>query len=150
MIALGHCLRAVGLPKKRNTRNKFETRLQKQLKRAKVSFKYESEKLEYVLIRKYIPDFILEGNGKKIYIEAKGYLRPEHKPKMVAVKKAFPEIDLRIVFYSSKPKDIRWAVKNKFPYAIGTIPKEWLDEVKSSSREPAKQASMEEVNARLP
>lgn len=110
-------------------RNKFEERLHKQLKKAKVKFKYESEKLEYILIRKYIPDFVLEGKGKKIYIEAKGYLRPEHRSKMVAVKKAFPDIDLRIVFYSSKPKDIRWANKHKFPYAIGKIPKEWMEEV---------------------
>lgn len=111
-------------------RNKFEQRLEKQLKRSKVSFKYESEKLKYILIRNYIPDFVLDNGDKKIYIEAKGYLRPEHKSKMVAVKKAFPDIDLRIVFYSEKPKDIRWATKNNFPYAIGTIPKEWIKELK--------------------
>jgi hypothetical protein len=62
----------------------------------------------------------------KIYIEAKGHFRPEAKRKMVAVKKLHPAMDIRIVFYSFKTKDIRWAEKNGFPYSIGKIPEDWL------------------------
>lgn len=107
-------------------RNKFETRLHRQLKRAGVSFTYEGEKIPYVLSGHYLPDFILNTPLGKVYIEAKGYLRPEHKRKLVAVKKQHPNIDLRILFYSSNKKYIKWAEKTGFKYAIETIPKDWL------------------------
>ena len=107
-------------------KNKFEAKLFNQLKRAKVSFKYESERIPYILARHYIPDFVLLVQGKKIYIEAKGYLRPEHKSKMVAVKKLHPAMDIRFIFYSENKKYIKWAEKHGFPWAIERIPNEWL------------------------
>ena len=107
-------------------KNKFEDKLFRQLKKAKVNFKYESERIPYILARHYIPDFVVLVSGQKIYIEAKGYLRPEHKSKMVAVKKLHPAMDIRFVFYSENKKNIRWAEKHNFPWAIGDIPKEWL------------------------
>jgi predicted nuclease of restriction endonuclease-like RecB superfamily len=110
----------------KKVRNKFEKRILTQLKRARVSFTYESEKIPYVLAGHYIPDFIIQTSLGKIYVEAKGYLRPEHKRKMVAVKKQHPEMDLRILFYSANKKFIKWAEKAGFKYAIETIPKEWL------------------------
>ena len=113
---------------KKNTRNKFEEKILKQLSRAKIVFKYESEKIPYVLARHYIPDFILTTKSGKIYVEVKGYLRPEHKAKMVAVKKQHPEKDVRIVFYSKNLKYIKWAERHGFKYGIGEIPKDWLDE----------------------
>ncbi len=105
-------------------RNKFETKIYQQLKKAKVEFKYESEKIPYVL--NYIPDFIVHTVKGKVYIECKGYLRPEHKTKMAAVKRQHPEIDLRILFYAPNKKNIKWAEKNGIKYAISLIPKEWL------------------------
>jgi predicted nuclease of restriction endonuclease-like RecB superfamily len=108
------------------TRNKFEKRTETRLKRAKVSYSYESEKLAYVLASHYIPDFIINTPLGKVYLECKGYLRPEDKRKLKAVKKQHPEIDLRILFYASKDEYIRWATKNGFKYAVGSIPKEWL------------------------
>ena len=115
------------LRKKRKTRNNFEERVRKSLKKSKVSFDYESEKIPYVIEGFYIPDFIINKSTGKIYIETKGHFRPEAKRKMSAVKKLHPELDLRIVFYSRKEKDIKWAEKHKIPWAIGEIPKEWLD-----------------------
>lgn len=113
----------------KKTRNKFEQRIEKTLKKAKVKFTYESEKLPYVIEGYYLPDFvIITKSGKKIYLETKGHFRPEAKRKMSAVKRLHPEIDLRILFYSLKQKDIRWAVKNGIKYAVSDIPKEWLDE----------------------
>lgn len=111
----------------KKTKNKFEERIFKLLKRKKVSFKYESEKIPYVLAGHYIPDFVVEGRNGRIYIETKGYLRPEHKRKMVAVKRQHPELDIRILFYSNKTKDIKWASKNGFIWAVDTIPEEWYD-----------------------
>lgn len=107
-------------------RNKFELRTERQLKRSRVRFKYEAEKIPYVLCRHYIPDFILETKTGKVYIECKGYLRPEHKSKMCAVKKQNPQLDIRILFYAEKRQYIKWAQKNGFRYAVGTIPEEWL------------------------
>lgn len=77
----------------------------------------------------YIPDFILAGKSKTIYLETKGHFRPEAKRKMVAVKKLHPTLDIRIVFYSNKKTDIRWAERYGFPYAVGEVPSGWLDEL---------------------
>ena len=110
-------------------RNKFEQRIHDELKGAKVKAAYESEKIPYVIHGRYIPDFILTTKtGKKIYLECKGYLRPEHKRKMVAVKRQHTDLDLRILFYASNKKNSKWAIKHGFKYAIGSIPKEWLEE----------------------
>lgn len=121
-MALG----TIGTVKKKKTRNKFETKIERQLKRAKVRFEYEPERIPYVLARYYVPDFVLDTPLGRVYIECKGYLRPEHKAKMVAVKKQHPALDIRILFYSRKAKDIRWAEKYGFIYAIDTIPTLWL------------------------
>lgn len=110
----------------KKTKNKFEARVYNQLKRSKVSFKYESEKLPYLFTGHYLPDFVLIVGGNKIYIETKGYLRPEHKRKMVSVKKLRPTVDIRIVFYAKREKDIRWAERHGFPWAIEKVPEEWL------------------------
>lgn len=107
-------------------KNKFELRIFNSLKKAGVSFKYESDRIPYLIAGHYIPDFVLSTPTGKIYIETKGHFRPEAKRKMVAVKKLNPKLDIRIVFYSKKLKDIRWAEKNGFPYSISSIPEEWL------------------------
>lgn len=73
-----------------------------------------------------MPDFILDCKGSKIYIEAKGHFRPEAMRKMVAVKAMWPNVDIRLVFYSHNKKYIRWAEKHGFPWAVGDIPEEWL------------------------
>jgi predicted nuclease of restriction endonuclease-like RecB superfamily len=111
----------------KNTRNKFEKRISLQLKRAKVLFKYESERIPYVLAGYYVPDFCIETISGKVYIETKGYFRPEAKRKMVAVKKQHPEKDIRIVFYSRSAANERWAIKHGFKYAFETIPRDWLN-----------------------
>lgn len=115
--------------KKRKTRNKFEEQLLRDLNRSGLDVKYEGEKLPYTITANYYPDYIvtLKG-GKKIYIEAKGHFRREAKTKMAAVKRDWPDLDIRFVFYRFDRTNIRWAVKHKYPYAIGQIPQEWLDE----------------------
>jgi predicted nuclease of restriction endonuclease-like RecB superfamily len=107
-------------------KNKFETRVAKQLKRSKCGFKYESRRIPYILARHYIPDFEVQTPTGILYIECKGYLRPEHKAKMVAVKKQHPEMDIRIVFYAQKKAYIRWAEKNGFKWSVEKIPTDWL------------------------
>lgn len=107
-------------------KNKFEERVFKELKKSGVIVHYESEKIPYIFGGHYTPDFVVQTNLGKIYIETKGYLRPEHKRVMVATKKTNPHLDIRIVFYAKKLKDIKWAEKYGFKWAIGSVPEEWL------------------------
>lgn len=108
-------------------RNTFEKKIHKQLKRLKVKFSYESEKIAYVLARFYIPDFIIDTPTGKVFVETKGHLRREDKAKLVAVKRQHPEMDLRILFYARNKTNFKWAERHGFKYAFDTIPKEWLD-----------------------
>ena len=115
--------------RKKKLRNKFELRLDKQLQSCGVKYAYETEKLPYVIHGNYIPDFIINTkDGRKIYVEAKGHFRPEHKVKMRAVKTYHPDLDIRIVFYGFSKKNSKWALKYGFPYSVGCIPEDWLNE----------------------
>ena len=109
-------------------RNKFEQRILNELDLAGIEFKYEPEAFPYTLSKTYTPDFVIYTKTRKIYLECKGYLRPEHKAKMVAVKKQHPELDIRMLFYGHNNSNFNWAIKNGFKYAIGSIPEEWLNE----------------------
>lgn len=73
-----------------------------------------------------------------MYIETKGYFRPEDRKKLLSVVKNNPNIDLRILFqqdnYLTKAKTSRysdWAEKKGFKWAVGSIPDEWLEEIKT-------------------
>jgi predicted nuclease of restriction endonuclease-like RecB superfamily len=94
--------------------------------------KYEPEKLQYMLPKKYIPDFVVEANDKKIYIEVKGYLRYEDQQKMRAVKFTNPDLDIRFFFpadnrvHLSKMTNSEWCKKYNFPCYIGKFPRGWL------------------------
>lgn len=112
--------------KKKKTRNKFEKKIEKQLKKAKVKFSYEAERIPYVLSGYYLPDFVVTVPNGFVYIETKGYFRPEHKRKMAAVKRQHPEKDIRIIFYAKSKQNERWAEKNGFRWAVGDIPSDWL------------------------
>lgn len=109
----------------------FERTLATQLKKANVRFEYEPIKLPYVIDHNYIPDFRLS-NG--VIIEAKGKLDAQTRAKMLAVKRAHPELDIRMVFMRGSNKLSRrsnttymqWAKKHGFPAADGVIPEEWL------------------------
>lgn len=105
-------------------RNNFEKSGYSFLKKKKVKFEYEGIKLPYILKGTYNPDFFLKDLNR--IIEFKGQFRPEDKRKMVAVKQQYPDLDIRIVFYSFNKKYIKWCEKYGFPYAIKDIPEEWL------------------------
>ena len=108
-------------------KNKFEKKIDRQIKRSKVPYEYEGCRIPYVLAGNYIPDFVLHTPNGILYVETKGYLRPEHKRKMVAVKRQHPEKDIRLIFYARNPKYEKWAVKHGFRYAFEKIPTEWFE-----------------------
>jgi len=119
-------------------RSKLELWIYKQLQGMKKNkgfvVEYETEKIPYVIQRNYIPDFIITlSNGHKIYVEAKGYFAPADRAKLKAVKKANPDMDLRIVFSKdnklskkSKTTYSQWAEKNNIPWAINNPKAEWF------------------------
>ena len=105
------------------------------LKKKKVKFTYEKEKIKWVdlKVRTYTPDFVL-ANG--IIIETKGRFISVDRRKHKEIKKQFPELDIRFVFDNSRAKLYKgakssygdWCNKHGFKYADKVIPDEWLEE----------------------
>lgn len=95
---------------------------------------YETEKLEYKTTAIYKPDFIITfADGRKMYLEVKGYLSTDDRKKMLSVKEHHPDADIRFVFEKdnklnkkAKMTYSKWCEKNNFPYCFKTIPNEWL------------------------
>ena len=106
----------------------------RKLLKGKADVQYEGESLQYNLPKSYVPDFIVSfPDGRKLYLETKGYFRYEDQVKLRAVKANNPDHDIRLVFAAnnkiSKKHKMRysdWADKYGFPYCIGRIPKEWF------------------------
>lgn len=91
----------------------------------------------------YTCDFVItKSDGGLMFIESKGYFKPKDRTKHVALKKQYPDIDLRILFssngkVSSKTSYAQWAEKQGIGYyCLSTkekkegsfIPEEWLAE----------------------
>jgi len=117
-----------------NFRSGFERNIAGNLRRRKVPFRYESCKLCYSSDHVYTPDFEL-ANG--ILVEAKGYLRPTDRSKMVKARDQNPDKDIRFLFANaynpikkgSQTTYAKWAENNGFKWANGIeIPQEWVME----------------------
>lgn len=116
-------------------RSGFESDVAKELKAKGVEFTYEKEKIKWVdlKVRTYTPDFVL-GNG--IIIETKGRFVANDRRKHKEIKKQFPDLDIRFVFYNSRSRLYKgakssyadWCKKNGFMYADKSIPDDWLNE----------------------
>ncbi len=115
-------------------RSKFEAQLYGLARAHKKSLDFEPKSaiIPYSINYRYQPDFVLP-NG--ILVEAKGQLDVADRRKMVAVKAARPDLDIRFVFQSARSKLSRygktygeWATSAGFPWAEGSIPLEWWNE----------------------
>ena len=116
-------------------RSRFESKIYDRAIALGYTLQYEPKdaKLRYVLEKTYVPDFVLP-NG--IIVEAKGWFTSEDRTKMIQVKKANPEADIRFLFQAdnrirkgSKTYYSDWAKKHGFPYAVGKeIPEAWFHE----------------------
>lgn len=113
----------------------IESRVRDQLASSSTTWSYEDTIIEYVLSHTYTPDFTISlPGGRRIYIECKGWLRPEDRQKMLKVKYQNPDLDIRFVFEKDNPLKnkkskqtyTQWATRHGFPSAVGEIPKEWL------------------------
>lgn len=114
-------------------KSRLELRLIEQLDKSGEAYEYESLKLPYVKKHNYVPDFILKEQA--IIIEAKGLFDLEDRSKMAAVKKAYPDLDIRILFQNKNVKIRKgspttyedWCKKNGFICASGFVPNDWLN-----------------------
>ena len=123
------------MTKKKKTskfRSKLEENIAALLDGLGVFYGYESEKLDYTIEHTYTPDFVLPNYT---YIEAKGYWSAADRRKILNVKKANPEVDLRMVFQSpynkinkkSKTTYAMWCERHDIPWSsYHNIPLEWL------------------------
>lgn len=100
--------------------------------RQHTDLEYEPDTIEYTITRKYTPDVKLP-NG--IYVEMKGRFKGEDRTKHRLVRAQHPELDIRIVFQKNdrlykgaKSTYTEWCDRQGIPWAIGEIPKEWIDE----------------------
>ena len=113
-------------------RSKLEEKVATLLQQLGISYEYESEKLSYTIEHNYTPDFLLPNY---VYLETKGYWDAADRRKVLAVKRANPDIDLRMVFQSpfnkiskkSKTTYAKWCEKHDIPWAsYHDIPIDWL------------------------
>lgn len=103
---------------------------------------YESDKLEYTLLKKYNPDWkFFKKSGGFFYVETKGLFVGLDRTKLLAVKKQHPDKEIRLVFMvdnylykGAKQRYSDWAIEHGFDYhVVGNkskfIPDSWLEEV---------------------
>ncbi len=109
--------------------------LQSFKRRLRFDVEYESESLDYIVEQTYTPDFIVTlEDGRKIYLEAKGYFRAEDRRKLKLIREQHPDINLKIVFQNnnklhklSNTRYSDWCERHGFDYTIGEIPKKWFE-----------------------
>tara|TARA_R100000329_G_C7539016_1_gene190292 strand:- start:236 stop:667 length:432 start_codon:yes stop_codon:yes gene_type:complete len=97
-----------------------------------VSYEYESKRIPYVIQHHYTPDFVLFNN---VILECKGYWDPADRRKIKTIKKANPDLDLRMVFQApfntisrkSKTTYAQWCENLGIPWtSFNNIPLDWL------------------------
>lgn len=129
---------ARGIKKVGTYRSGLEQKVSDQLEAKNVKFMYEEWSIPYVVPasnHKYTPDYILP-NG--IIVETKGLWESDDRKKMLLIKEAYPELDIRMVFSSSRTKLYKgsptsyaeFCEKHGITFADKLIPMEWLKEPK--------------------
>jgi hypothetical protein len=140
-------------------KSRLEARVAKQLEAAGVNFVYEGAVIKFTIPAfeaKYHPDFPI--TGTPIIIEAKGRFGhrgssgAEVRQRLALVKEQHPELDIRILFdqagsrsaaslpiyKGSKTTQGKWATDHGFKWASGTVPAEWIDEIKTTQQKETK------------
>jgi hypothetical protein len=128
------------VPKRERYRSGFEVKVKKSLESRGIEFKYESEKLPYIVPESkhlYTPDFIVQtGVGTTIYVEAKGNFTAADRKKMKLVIEQNPDKDIRMLFMrnnkiqrNSKTTYGSWCDKHGIKWAVsslGHVPETWV------------------------
>lgn len=131
---------AKGVKRVGDFRSGLELKVAAQLESKGIKFEYEQWKIPYVIPASnhhYQPDFLLP-NG--IFVETKGLFDADDRKKHLLIREQMPELDIRIVFSSSRSKLYKgsptsyaeWAEKHNILFADKLIPAEWLKEPKKA------------------
>lgn len=127
-------------------RSGLEKALAQALDTAKVHYQYEAARIPYTAPAHYLPDFIL--TKQAIIIETKGAFDSADRTKMIRVKAAHPDLDIRFLFSNpntrigklSKTTYAMWCERQGFPFAKGgTPPLEWLSHRPTNTQQEALQ-----------
>lgn len=117
-------------------RSGLEDRNASHMEKLGVSFDFELYHIKYVVPArdaKYTPDFVLR-NG--IIVETKGIWEVEDRKKHLLIREQYPDLDIRLVFSSSKSKIYKgsptsyadFCTKHGILFADKLIPLAWLKE----------------------
>lgn len=114
-------------------RSNFEVDCLNALDREHIPYEYESLRFSYVSHHTYTPDLSFPNN---IVVELKGRFLPADRAKILAVRKAHPHIDLRMVFMNPNVKLSKnsrttygdWCDKHGIQWASKRVPIEWTSE----------------------
>lgn len=131
---------AKGIKKVGIYRSGLEEKNMKFLETKGINADYEQWRIPYVIPASnhhYTPDILLP-NG--IFVETKGLWEADDRKKHLIIKEAYPEIDIRFVFTSSRTKIYKgsptsyaeFCEKRGIIFADKLIPVEWLKEPKKS------------------
>ncbi len=116
-------------------RSKFEERFEADLKARGVSYDYEKRPLSFTVPpkKKTFDWWFIKSDGSAMVVETKGYW--DSRVDETRCVEQNPAIDIRYVFQRDQPicKGSKtmysdWCRKKGIPFAIGTVPQEWLDE----------------------
>ncbi|QQG33590.1 endonuclease I [Pectobacterium phage PcCB251] len=127
---------AKGIKKVGIYRSGLEEKNMKLLESKGVKAEYEMWRVPYVVPASnhhYTPDILLP-NG--IFVETKGLWESDDRKKHLLIREQYPELDIRLVFSSSRTKIYKgsptsygeWAEKHGIKFADKLIPTEWLKE----------------------
>lgn len=121
---------------------KFDSGFEETLHGALTACEYHPDKIQYVQVKMYEPDFIYRNGPYKFIIEAKGRFRDRNESRKYIDIAAGLDDYTELVFIFQKPKTpmpfakrrkngtkqthAEWAEKNNFKwYTVDTLPKEW-------------------------
>ena len=115
-------------------RSKFEKKVVTKLKRNKVKFYYERERLYFIqaaVERSYLPDLYFPQTN--IYVEIKGRFKLEDRKKHLWLREG-TKYDIRFCFQNAKVKISKrskttyadWCDKYNFKWCEKDIPKKWM------------------------
>jgi hypothetical protein len=113
-------------------RSRFEALVALQLDGVRHEYEPKQKKLKYTVEKKYQPDFWIPEHN--LFVETKGYFSQADRTKMVAVKRAHPELRMLLVFQNAKNRlssrsamtYAKWAEKNGFEWCERSIPQTYL------------------------
>lgn len=125
--------------------SKFERDYAQQLTKLGLRWEYEADNFYWFPNpRIYRPDFkVFKDDGTVYYVETKGFFDPNSRAKMAAIKKQFPNVDIRMAFMDPDKKVTKsktgktysaWAEAVGYLWSSFCVPKSWRNKDDSSTQ----------------